>query len=80
MLFVLAFLFVLKILFFNIDRSVFELNVHFCKVFSDDAEAKEDHTAHKEEQNDDAGIAGDVNAEAELLYDGNDHINERDKG
>ena len=61
---------------FNVDRSAFELNVHLCKVFSDDPEAEKDKSAHNEKENDNSGVSGDVNSEAELLDDNEYHIGE----
>ena len=58
----------------DIDGAVFQLYVHLCKIFSDDAEAEKDKSADDEKENDDCGITGDVDAEAKLLHDNEYHI------
>lgn len=63
---------------FNIDRSVFQLNVHFCKVLSDNSQTKENKASDKQKQNYGRGITGNIYAEAKLLYDDGDHIKKRE--
>ena len=64
---------------FDVDGAVFQLHVHLCEVFSDNAEAEKDKSANDEKENNDRGISGNIDAEAELLNDNEYHICHREE-
>ena len=64
----------------QVHRAVFALLEGAAHVFADDADADELHGAQGQDQHDDGGVAGDVDAEGQLLEDHPQQIQDRSRG
>ena len=64
-------------LFKNVNRSVFDLDIHLGEVFADDAEAEKNETADKKQERYNRCVAGHVDAEEKLLDNNHQQINYR---
>ena len=70
----LLFTFVIQDFFCDIDGAVFGLLEGAAHIFADDTDAEQLDTAQQQDQNDDGGITGNINAPKQFFDDNRDQI------